>query len=384
MKDHVIHAPTGIILDFAAPDFGSPEAAAIVEEWRNRTKRPREGDFICRYHQDRERSSLYLRTATGGQVIAAHWPNSGLAGSHTIVHGMTDAHRYQTDYIQRAAEDAGYATEKEYWLSSRVRLDAAIFTDRSITGVEVQRSLLTTRSVLSRTTSAGRAGALSVWFHDRDDDLPKWFGRVPSVGMNRMPWDTVPPRYSASVANGTARIKAVRCESSSGIFCRDRRFGWCGKHHPVREPLRRLFVDNIAEMVPAGDLLPMRFRFITKPEAVIYLVEPRSLELYQELTGEAAAFAVTPSPRAKKQERDRISCSADAGRRVTAAEPPPSGPRPPRTVGMGLDGPPCMERAQLDQNDPRGPRHRMCRYCGRVTARQDGEEMPWCGGEFAP
>lgn len=54
----------------------------------------------------------------------------------------------------------------------------------------------------------------------------------------------------------------------------------------------------------------------------------------------------------------------------------------PRPGWLGLDGPECRERAVLDQGYSRvPPRQAMCRRCGRVTSRRDGEGMPWCGGE---
>jgi hypothetical protein len=373
------------MLEFSRPDFGGPAAAAVIEEWDNRAGPVREGDFVCWFHREHERPGLYLQRRRG-QLVAAHWGHSGLADTHTITHGMTDEHRYQTDYIQRAAEDAGFATEKEYVLPG-VRLDAAIFTDWSVTGIEVQRSKITARTARSRTTKAGRSGALSVWFNDRDDRAP-WFGRVPSIGMNRRPWDTVPPRYSAVVGSGTGHIKAVRCTSSSGIVCRDRRTGWCGAYHPVREPLRGLFVDNIAEMVPLGQLVPMRFRLATKPDPVIYLVPPDSLRRYEELTFEAAGFAIAPPPPLTAGQRERITCSADAGVKVVRPDLPARAKHPRVQLSglarFGLDGLACQERARLPQDDPRGPRQRACCRCGRVTARIDGEGLAWCGGEFAP
>lgn len=54
--------------------------------------------------------------------------------------------------------------------------------------------------------------------------------------------------------------------------------------------------------------------------------------------------------------------------------------RPPGR-GHGLEGPPCRERADLDQGYNLLPsRHALCVRCGRVTARRDTDTMPWCGG----
>lgn len=55
--------------------------------------------------------------------------------------------------------------------------------------------------------------------------------------------------------------------------------------------------------------------------------------------------------------------------------------RPPGR-GQGLSGPECPERSRLVQANPGGgpPFQRMCLRCGRVTARSDGDGLPWCGG----
>jgi hypothetical protein len=54
--------------------------------------------------------------------------------------------------------------------------------------------------------------------------------------------------------------------------------------------------------------------------------------------------------------------------------------RPPGR-GRGLEHPPCPQRAGLNQGyDLKPPRQQMCILCGRVTARRDGDDMPWCGG----
>lgn len=46
-------------------------------------------------------------------------------------------------------------------------------------------------------------------------------------------------------------------------------------------------------------------------------------------------------------------------------------------------GLPCPERRSLDQSTPDGqtPCQQMCARCGRVTARRDDQDMPWCGGQ---
>jgi hypothetical protein len=49
----------------------------------------------------------------------------------------------------------------------------------------------------------------------------------------------------------------------------------------------------------------------------------------------------------------------------------------------GLDGPPCPQRAHLDQRSPAGgpPAQAMCVHCGRVTARRGPDGQPACEGD---
>jgi hypothetical protein len=49
--------------------------------------------------------------------------------------------------------------------------------------------------------------------------------------------------------------------------------------------------------------------------------------------------------------------------------------------GQGLSGPPCAARGSLEQDNPPGlVVQRMCRWCGRVTARIDDDGWASCGG----
>jgi hypothetical protein len=53
--------------------------------------------------------------------------------------------------------------------------------------------------------------------------------------------------------------------------------------------------------------------------------------------------------------------------------------RPPPNRHGVLD-PACPERGRLPQLADGDPHHRMCVVCGRITARQDSDGLPWCGG----
>ncbi len=62
------------------------------------------------------------------------------------------------------------------------------------------------------------------------------------------------------------------------------------------------------------------------------------------------------------------------------ADVDPTAVRRPAGRGQGLTGSECPERRLLVQLQEGSPRVRMCIRCGRVTARDDGDDLPWCGG----
>jgi hypothetical protein len=182
VRDLVYHQPSGLLLDFAEEDFGGAGQDAVIADWVARRAAGRvpltvEAEFVCHRHRDRERPALYLRK-DHGQIIAAHWPGSSLAGSHEIVHGISDEHRRQVDYLQRAGQAKGFEVGTEVHLETRVIPDAVVYGPQVAMGVEVQRSKLTAAKAKARTTQARRGGVLPVWFADSQAP-PRWSSRSP-------------------------------------------------------------------------------------------------------------------------------------------------------------------------------------------------------------
>lgn len=304
MRDLILYTPAGLMLDFGDPD---EQTVAIVEEWRH-TRRSKPGDFVCWNHRNYPDPKLYLQERNG-VVVAAHWPKSGLHDTYS--YGVSDEHKRQADYICRAAEAAGYRTQKEYSLPTKIRLDAAIFNGAAITGVEVQRSAISIPAILGRTTKAHNAGVVQVWY-DETEGNAKWMHRVPSVGMNRWPWNETPPPRAVA-ATGLRMVRAVRCHEIRNGTCPNRRYG-CRQFHPVHEPLTGLFVDDVAEQIPGGLLIPMRWPRVNKRDGRdhdVLLVPAESKQLYEELTRRTAEYAVRPSTEHPElQQHERIICTS--------------------------------------------------------------------------
>jgi len=307
------------MLDFADPDFGGAEQQAIIAEWHERRRAGRkplvdEGEFICDFHRNRERSSLFLQLR-GPLLIAAHWHNSGL-DNHEIVHGVSDQHRRQVDYLQRAGEGAGFEVKREVALATRVRSDAVIYGSKVQMGVEVQRSGLTAAAAKARTTKARHAGVEPVWFSDSRSD-PRWLGYVPGVRMNpEVPWDTLPGQRSVTIVSGVRVLVPKQCQDIRNGQCPKRRYG-CNDWHPDHEPRRNTFADDLAELIPAGELVPMAFRtFSGRAQVLIFSEKDRAL--YESMVGPTANVQARQSTLDPVRERDRAECVANVGRFVQA------------------------------------------------------------------
>lgn len=312
MRDLVLHRPTGLKLDFAADDLGGERQAAVIDEWR-RGHRFGKGEFICWTHRAHEKPWLYLQTR-GDLLVACHWPGSALDGSHEISHGVSDEHKRQVEYILRAGSDAGYDVKSEVRLPTKVRSDGAIYGP-TVMGVEAQRSAITARDAKARTTKARRAGVLPIWFSDSLSD-PAWLGSVPGVRMNEQQWDTVPRARSVTVVSGTRIIVPRKCWNIPNSPCPNRRRG-CNEWHPTHEPRLGTTVDDLAAMVPAGELVPILFKKLSGRGEHVFIVSRNDKARYEALVGAPADLPLRQQARSARAG-GRRGCSADAGESAPA------------------------------------------------------------------
>ncbi|WP_037305572.1 hypothetical protein [Amycolatopsis orientalis] len=296
------------------------------------------GDRILLCQQalaDDEGAEMFVRLR-GGRYWAAHFPGSGCAGQHEIAR-ESDEHRWQKEYWQRAAEDAGYRVTQEYRTGRGTVLDVAIDGPYR-TGIEVQRSAIELSLVKARTTKSFGAGWLPVWFLD-SDRTPPWFYAVPSLGCNDVRWSTLPERRAAT-AIGPRTMTPTRCTVSSfggrcpagGRAKRTRPKRPCGQWHPEPQPRGGLTVDDVAGMLPSAELVAMRDLL-----GDVRLVAPKDLKLFQEMTGLTGEYWPGSSRRARGRPAPRtIECASTGHRR---------GPAPARCWKCGLR--PCGEGGVL-------------------------------------
>ncbi|MFE0023816.1 hypothetical protein [Amycolatopsis sp. NPDC059021] len=274
-----------------------------------------------------------------GRYWAVHFRGSGCTQKHEIK-SESDEHRRQKDYWYRAAEDAGYQATKEYNTGRSTVLDVAIDGPYR-TGIEVQRSAIEPRQVKSRTTRSFGAGWLPVWFLD-SDRKPPWFYEVPTLGCNDLPWSSLPPRRAAP-ALGPRRMIPTRCTISDYNTCptagrpttgrtkRRRSKGACGRLHPKPEPWPGLTVDDVAAMLPAGELVAMRDLL-----GDVRLISPADLELFQDMTELSGEYRPGTATRLRGRPAPRTTECANTGhRRVHAVRQcAKCGLRPPGPGGI--------------------------------------------------
>lgn len=354
MRDLVIHSPTGLVLDFAENDFGGTGQAAVVLDWRRRGK-ANQGEFICHIHQDREKPWLYLQQRSSRVIVAAHWPGSKLDGSHEIVHGVSDEHKRQVDYISRAGEAAGYEVEAEVSLPTKVRSDAVIYGPTT-TGIEVQRSALAVAAAKARTTKARRAGVLPVWFSDASRD-PAWMFKVPSVRMNEQSWNTVPHAGSVTVVSGVRIIVPRRCREIPADLngCPKRRQG-CNRWHATHAPKLGVTVDGMAALVPGGEMVPINYKTLTGKEYV-FIVDRSDKQRYEAVSGAPADLPLKPKERLVRTG-GRSTCVGDAGEVVVHTRP---------TINV-------VRTPMLDWRSYPTGTPMPCRLCGKPALMRDSDD----------
>jgi len=197
-----------------------------------------------------------------------------------------------------------------------------------MTGIEVQRSAMTRAAAVARSARAQRAGVSDIWCTD-SDKRPRWSYRVPTVTANTLPWDVVPPLRSAT-ATSLRVIEAERCTAANFSCCPKTRKRHCGKYHAVHSPWPGLTVDYVAERVPAGEIVPLRFWRSARHQDII-LVSHESAALYEELTGSAAGVTYHPAAEERLQDArpGRVECSnpQPAAARKDLTTPSPHAPQ---------------------------------------------------------
>jgi hypothetical protein len=290
----VRYVPTGQTLNLSA--LGSGDFALITSLHGTIT---RESGLVLECLSTGGDPAMYVWRNKDGRYWARHFPGAA-HGSHEVVH-ESDEHRRQKEYHVRAAEAAGWTAETEF-STGKTRLDVRISGGKVPTGIEIQHSDISAANAKQRTTKSYRAGYTVAWFNDRGA-RPTFLREVPAYGCNALPWQERLPEVRAATATGLVRVEAVRCEVGAFERCPEGYARPCGQYHPQREPWLGLTVDDVAALVPDGQIVPVAAR------SGVYLTSPKGLARYQELTdgsglwlpGSAKQSAAVPNERAPAQ-----------------------------------------------------------------------------------
>jgi len=226
---------------------------------------------------------MYVKRSRNGNFFAAHFPGEG-HGDHPIA-PETVEHQRQKDYWVRAARTCGLDAVTEVPVPGGV-LDVAITGGSVATDVEVQRVEVKPAVITRRTRTYHKAGFLPVWFNDCGP-RPRWLSAVPALGCTRWSWDAAMPKARSIGATGLGALRVVRCEV--GEFagrCPKTHRAPCGRLHPrVDAGKGGLTVDDVAGMIPAGEIVPLRYW-----NGNVFLVASADFYRYQDMTGGLGAW----------------------------------------------------------------------------------------------
>jgi hypothetical protein len=196
---------------------------------------------------------------------------------------MSPEHKHEAEYYARAAEQAGYRAELEVPTIARTVVDVVIEGGLVRAGVEVQLAHLKIPAARDRTKRTMSAGITVAWSANSPKP-PLWFDQVPSFMPTMRMWQNLPPPRSIGIA-GPVTITPVKCEVGAFQKCPGGHRRPCHQYHPRIAPWLGLLADDVATLMPAGEMIPLQLRKFVR------LVSPASARLYEELTGQPAAFS---------------------------------------------------------------------------------------------
>ncbi|MEI8082148.1 MAG: hypothetical protein WCI74_09925 [Actinomycetes bacterium] len=188
---------------------------------------------------------MYVWRHPTRRYFVRHYANGNTDGhgGHGAISTMSDEHRRQAEYSQRAAAAYGFDARLEVSTGNGTRVDVGVFADLGNVGLEIQRSQLTIPQAKHRTTRSFEAGFPTAWVSDREED-PAWMDHVPTARLtSRGGWDVAVPEPN------TAYV-------SISTFTRERDHGKKSGWRYVREP-KSVLLDELAYLMPAGDIVPV-------------------------------------------------------------------------------------------------------------------------------
>lgn len=185
---------------------------------------------------------MYVYRHGTGRYFARHYPHGNPEGHRHLIATMSDEHRRQSEYSQRAAVDHGFEATLEKSTGNGTRLDVAVVGAVNI-GLEIQRSDLSRTAAKTRTAKSFGAGWTPAWITDRQRD-PDWADHVPTARLTtRGGWaDSLPPPNTAYVSIGQFHRERDQSKKPGWRYVRTA--------HAV-------LLDELACLMPAGEIIPV-------------------------------------------------------------------------------------------------------------------------------
>jgi hypothetical protein len=316
MGDAAYYEPTGRKFDFNHADDADKAFLAAVPRPIHRGDRL----FTCAALVNGEPSGVevQIKRSSAGNWFSAHWPGEGHECHHDA-EAESIEHVRQKEYWYDAASSAGLPVTMELPLTgSKHRLDVAI--DGAVkTDIEIQHSPTGAPQITMRTNIYAAAGWMPVWFHD-GPYRPKWLRTVAYLGSSYRSWETGMPRRGTVNATGLGVVAEVRCDVAEfGGRCpaNPRLHRSCGRYHPsVRGGVTRP-VEQVAEMLAAGELVPLR-----EWNGSVIVVRAAGFHRWQEMTDGGGRWLPVPAdaevPRQAGPPQIGV-CTADHPAAVAAA-----------------------------------------------------------------
>lgn len=323
MAIRLTRVSTGEDFDFGPDvDERSRELGDLLHHRTTRDQRAGRERVECRMHDDSANPELAARRGSDGRVHGIYvalvklrvgasneiWTvcHFDRTASHIIRVGEGDEHRREKGEWCTAFGAAGYPTDTEIRIPSGAICDVLVEGPAGRFDVEVQRYHQTVPHAKGRTTRIRRGGVEPVWSASR---LTPWNegNVVPNVRTNDLSEalsSSRPIQDEWIVVGGARRTDRDLCHPRFGTSCPVMGPGrFCGKEHPRLEPLPGLRVYEVAERLPAGDLIVVR---IARNGSEV-LMSPADRDLYLGLGGEVAALESTAQAPAFVPDKESVT-----------------------------------------------------------------------------
>jgi hypothetical protein len=288
----------------------NPQACAELRRLYDTRKR---GDKLPLFCVKPHQGQMHLRLIDG-QLWAAHNPNQGGPGcSVRIPRPEGPDHHHCKDYVERAADNAGFTAQQEHTIGHGIaRLDVAITAPQPF-GAEPQFSAITAKDAKAKTTKAARHGWPRLWLPGTKKIGDTLAGAVPVLRHNdtEIDWIASVPAKGTVTALGLRRITAEQCTPASRWkACPDTGRGiYCRQWHPwLNDLVTGWTLDDAITGFGEGELTILQTR-----QNQVQLVIAAGLPLYQNLTGHDGMFSPGADRRAAPppQELIGVECTAD-------------------------------------------------------------------------